>query len=201
MRFALLVLSLVLMPVAAFAVETPAGQEHVGADKIVRGTFNEQHQLQGVAQPMLTSGTFVVAPAKGLIWEMQMPMQTTTIIMADKAVQDFGGLPMKLSAKNLKHLYDMVGHALAGDWSGLEEDFVIRPSGGAGHWQMVLTPKPEAKAAKHYSAITVNGGKFLDKIVMTDVDGTSDTIMFSDVVMSPAVLTPKEQAFFTEAAM
>ena len=198
MRSFLLVLALALLPVAAGAVEAPSAQVHIGANAVLRGNFVEEHQVNAEQAPLHTSGHFVVAPARGLIWGIEKPFPTSTIITPEGAAQDIGGLAVKLPAKNLHHLYDMVGGALAGNWNELGEDFDVSRSGDARHWQMLLTPRSGEKPKLPYSAISVSGSRFVENIVMTKVDGSSDAFSFTDAVLSPASLTGQEAAIFNE---
>ena len=195
-RFFLLILALIVFPLTAKAVEAPAGQVRIDAGKVLRGHFVEDHQSAGTENPMHSSGHFIVAPANGLIWGIEKPFPTSTIISPNGAVQAVGGLVMRLPMKNIQHLYDTVGAALAGDWNGLNADFALTPGGDSHHWQMLLTPRPNGKAKLSYSTITVSGGRFVENIVMTKVDGSYDELNFTDEVLSPAPLSEKETASF-----
>jgi len=200
MRFFVLTFLLLTLSLTAHAIEAPSGQTVVDAGKILRGHFVEEHQLGNGQMPMQTSGHFVVAPAEGLIWGIEKPFPTLTIVTPHAAVQDLGGLVIKLPAKNLRHLYDMVGGALAGDWHNLESDFTITKSGGAAHWQMVLTPLPDGQHKLPYKVITVSGSRFVEDIVLTKADGNIDMFTFSDETLAAAPPTPQESATFGEAA-
>ena len=198
MRSFLLTLALTLLPLTAQAIEAPPAQTHIDANKVLRGNFVEDHQTNASQAPLHTSGHFVVAPAHGLIWGIEKPFPTATIITPNGAAQDLGGLAVKLPAKNLHHLYDMVGGALEGNWTELEEDFSITRNGDAHHWQMLLTPHTDEKPKLPYTAITVSGSRFVENIVMAKADGSSDAFSFTDAVLSPATLTAKESTLFSE---
>ena len=197
MRF-LLIFILAAIPCAAWAVETPASQIRIDATKVLRGRFVEEHSIQGSRNPMRSSGHFIVAPAHGLIWGIEKPFPTSTIITPNGAAQDIGGIAVKLPAKNIAHLYDIVGGALAGDWRGLEQDFVLTRSGEGQHWQMLLTPRPSNASRLPYATIAVDGSRFVENIVMTKVDGSYDSLSFSDELLSPAPLTAAENAVFNK---
>jgi len=193
-----LALVLVIFPIDVWAIEAPSGQIQIDATKVLRGRFIEQHQLPGAQAPLTSSGHFIVAPARGLIWGIERPFPTTTIVTPNGAAQDIGGMAMKLPAKNLRHLYDMVGGALAGDWNGLETDFEITSSGDGRHWQMTLTPRQNDKPKLSYARITASGGPFVENIVMTKADGSYDAFNFTDPVLSQAPLAANESAVFSE---
>jgi len=198
MRFFFLILFLALLPLTAKAVEAPPGQEMVDAHKVLRGHFIEEHQMGDGKMPLRTSGHFVIAPAQGLIWGIEKPFPTLTIVTPDAAAQDLGGMVIKLPAKNLRHLYDMVGGALAGNWNGLANDFDITKNGDAKHWQMLLTPRHTDQPKLPYATITVSGSHFVENIVLAKSDGSYDMFSFTDAVLSPMPLGVQEIAAFNE---
>ncbi len=194
----LALLCVLLWPCAAGAVEAPAGQIRLDAAHVLRGHFVDERQIAGMDKPMRTTGSFVAAPARGLIWGIEKPFPTSTVVTPDGAFQALGNISLKLPAKNLHHLYEMLGGALAGDWSGLEQDFTITPSGSGGHWQMRMTPRHPENAKLPYAMITVSGGSFVENILMAKGDGSIDALHFSDEVLSPAPPTAGETALFDQ---
>jgi hypothetical protein len=198
MRYLRVVLLLSLGSQTAHATDAPPGQVHIAPDQILRGNFVEEHPLKGMEQPMLSSGHFVVAPGHGLIWGIEKPLATTSIVTQSGVVQDLGGMAIKIPAKNIRHIYDMVGAALIGDWSGLEGDFAVTRNGDAHHWQMLLVPRPGGNAKLGYATITVSGSLFIENIVMTKGGGDYDSFTFSNVVLSQTPLDVHETALFAE---
>jgi hypothetical protein len=193
----LLAFALLLLPTVALAVEAPSGQVRVEDGKVLRGNFVEEREIKGVEEPLRLSGSFLAAPGKGLLWNIEKPVPTSTVITREGAYQKLGGLSMKLQVKKLAHLYDMVSKALAGNWQKLENEFEIAQSGSGERWQMVLTPRRGVSAKLPYASISVSGGRFVENIVMTRTDGISDALTFTNEVLSPAQLTQKELALFT----
>ncbi len=198
MRF-LLIVVLLGFSFAAQAVEPPAGQTPVGTQDVLRGQFFEEHLMKGFDSPTRATGSFTLAPARGLIWNIQQPFQTTTIVTQNGMVQNMGGISVRMPIKNLRHLYDMISGALAGSWDGLASDFVITPKGNASHWQMLLTPRPGAVHKTSYATITVSGGKFVENIAAVKGDGTYDSFSFSQVMLSSGPLPNAEIASFNKA--
>jgi hypothetical protein len=197
-RFFLLLIFLLVCPLAAQATDAPAGQIQINANQVLRGRFVEERQVKITDNPIETSGHFVAAPARGLIWSIEKPFPTSTIVTPNGAAQDIGGLALKLPAKNLPHLYAMVSAALSGDWSGLENEFTITRSGNAMHWQLLLTPRPNENLKQTYAAIAVSGGYFVENIVMTKTNNTYDSIGFSEEALSSQPLTANEVYAFNE---
>ena len=198
MRYLLLIFIATIFPLTALAIEAPTSQVRINADKILRGNFEEVHQIRGTDTPVITSGTFVVAPAQGLIWNIVHPFPTSTIITPNNAAQVVGGLVVKLPVKNLRHLYEMVGGALAGDWSKLETDYVIKRSSTATGWQMLLTPRHTKAPILPYTVITISGTRFVENIIMTNPDGRTDELTFTNNELSTPPLATKETTLFNK---
>lgn len=193
MRILAFLLLFTLFVPTAYAITAPAGQVLIDHGKVLRGQFVEEHHMGG-KEPLRSTGHFTVAPGHGLIWGIEKPFPTSTIITPQGMAQNIGGMIMKLPVRNLEHLYDIVGGALAGDWNGLEKDFDITQSSTAGHWNMLLTPRQGMSLP--YSTITVTGGKFVETIIMTKANGNSDSFSFRDAVLSAAPLNAQESAVF-----
>jgi len=199
MRSFFLTLLLLLFSSGVLAVEAPAGQIPIKPGDILRGRFVQEIHMSGMDKPMQSSGHFTVAPGHGLIWGIEMPMATTSVITPGGSMQDFGGVSVKLRIKNLRHLYAIVGGALAGDWSGLETDYLITRSNKDGQWQMQLTPRPNIQSTVPYTSITVTGGRYVENIVMMKRGG-ADTFSFTDETLARAPLTGDENVAFNKAA-
>ena len=200
MRLLLFMLFTVLAPSAAFAAAPDAGQIMVGAGDILRGHFTEQRHLKGFNGPMNSRGHFVVAPKYGLIWGMEKPFPTTTVITPAGLAQSVNGVSiMHLPAQKmpfLLHLYNMLGGALAGNWKELETDFtVVRSEDGEG-WQVILVPRRTDNPAMPFSSITVSGHRFVENVVLLKSDGDSDTLTFLNEVISSSPLTAAESLVF-----
>lgn len=200
MRSFVLAFFLATVPLSAWAIDAPSGQVPLDGNKVLRGNFVEEHQVNATKDPIHTSGHFLVAPANGLIWNIEQPFPTATVITPKGMVQEIGGIALKLPSKNLRHLFNTVEAALAGDWSGLEKDFVITRKDNAKNWQMILTPRHNEQATLPYTSITISGSRFVENITTTRPDGSFDTLSFTDETMSSAPLEGKEVVAFNKAA-
>ncbi len=199
MKFSVALLCAVILAAPAHAVDAPAAQAPISNGQILRGHFTELRQKLGDPTPMQTAGHFTVAPGFGLIWGIEQPFPTSTIVTPNGVAQEVGGMALKMPMKNLAHIFDMVGGALAGHWDALESDYVITPGGSAAKWQMVLTPRPDAPHKVTYSSITVSGGKFVENIAMLTANGTSDVFAFSDGDLATSAPTPQEAKLYAAA--
>ncbi len=195
MRF--LILALLFLSPAAMAAE--ADQTMIGDTEILRGHFTEQRHLQGFTGPLNAQGHFVVAPHLGLIWAVEKPFPTTTIITPAGLVQNVNGnAVMRLPSQKIpfmQHLYDTLGGALTGNWAALQSDFTVVRQGDAQNWQVTLTPIQSDNPAMPFSVITINGHRFVDTVVMQKPDGDSDNLVFSNEMISDVSTAAEKRAF------
>lgn len=173
-------LAMLLMPDMAFAdvIRTLADGE------ILRGSFVQERVLQGFEAPLRSEGRFVLAPGKGLIWRAEKPFAITTLMTAKGlAQQSDGSTTLNLPASRapfMAGLYDMLTGALAGDWRGLERDFVVEKSETAGKWHLRLNPRDDAPTASMpIVEIRVEGGEFVDAVEIEKQGGDIDRLKFT----------------------
>ncbi len=184
----------------AFAANANAGQVVMGNSDILRGRFIEERNLKGFNGPMNSEGHFVVAPEHGVIWGVEKPFPTTTVITPSGLVQSVGGINvMRLPAQKIPfmlHLYDMLGGVLAGNWKALETDFTVARSGDDQNWQVLLLPRRTDNPAMPFSSITVSGHQFVENVVLLKPDGDSDTLTFLNEALSSKPPSAAEKLAF-----
>jgi hypothetical protein len=198
MRFALFAVFLLLLAPSAAAADGPTSS--IAKDQVLRGRFVQERQISGFKTALRTEGRFVLAPSRGLIWQAEKPFAVTTIITPAGLDQTVDGKQtLNLDAAKLpflSRLYAMLGGALAGDWSKMESDFIVTRAGDDRRWQVRMVPRKADDPAMPFRSIVVNGGRFLDKILLTKPDGDEDTLTFSDQAVTKIPLTPAETAAF-----
>ncbi|MDD4617358.1 MAG: hypothetical protein PHW76_09710 [Alphaproteobacteria bacterium] len=192
----------ILPALAALAFSLPAfASEQIPIDsgKVLRGAFEEQKQVKGLNDPLHFTGKFIVAPDKGLIWKVEKPLATSTVITKTAAVQNLGGIAMPLKIRRLAQIYEIVGQALTGDWHSLQPDFSISRSNQGDHWIIVLKPRPGSTAKLPYATITVKGSSYVENITLAKADGVEDAFAFTNAELSQEPLTAQENALFASA--
>jgi hypothetical protein len=201
-RFLLFVLLVSLVPsvVLAADADTTAETILVRNSDVLRGSFTEEKHLQGFNGPINSEGHFVVAPEHGVIWDIEKPFATTTVITPVGLVQSVGGVNvMRLPAQKIPfmlRLYDMLGGVLAGNWKALETDFIVTRSGDDQNWQVMLSPRHTNNPAMPFSSITVSGHQFVENVVLLKPDGDSDSLTFLHEVLSSKPPSAAEKRAF-----
>jgi hypothetical protein len=186
--FLMVTLSLVYGADIAMGPKLAAGQT-------LHGRFIQERHLKGLAATLKSEGSFILAPGKGLIWRIEQPIQTTTVITPAGIRQIINGSEVQhIEAERVPfiahaHFYDMLNGSLMGDWSAKRHDFAVNSSGARNAWRTVLTPlRPDDPIAGMLSSIVIAGGKMVDSVDINRANGDSEHMAFLDQTVSSAPL-------------
>lgn len=163
----------------------------------LRGRFTQSRNLKGIAAPLKSSGSFVLLPGKGLIWRVENPIQTTTVITPAGIRQIINGNEVqRIEAAKvpfIAHFYDMMNGALMGDWTAMRHDFAVSIMGDRRAWRTVLMPlRPNDPIAGMIASIVISGGQMVDSVDINRANGDSEQIRFLDQVVSSAALSTED---------
>jgi hypothetical protein len=160
----------------------------------LHGRFVQARNLKGISSTLKSEGTFVLAPGKGLIWRIEDPIQTVTIITPDGIRQIINGSEVqRIDAAKvpfISHFYDMLDGALMGDWTAMRHDFAVQTKGDRVAWRTILTPvRPNDPIAGMLASIVISGGKMVDGVEISRANGDSERIAFLDQTVSGVALS------------
>ena len=160
----------------------------------LHGRFVQARNLKGISSTLKSEGTFVLAPGKGLIWRIEDPIQTVTIITPDGIRQIINGSEVqRIDAAKvpfISHFYDMLDGALMGDWTAMRHDFAVQTKGDRVAWRTILTPvRPNDPIAGMLASIVISGGKMVDGVEINRANGDSERIAFLDQTVSGVALS------------
>lgn len=206
LRIASLLFCLLLPMASASADDLQLGAPLKAGD-VLRGHFTQERSLQGFQAPLKSEGSFIVAAGKGLIWKVEKPFATTTIITPSGLVQTSQGTEtMRLPAAQIPfiaHLYDMLSGTMTGDLSGLKEQFQVETSGSPEKWSLHLTPKEAAAGDAQNMPIQrmdLTGDRYVESVDIHRQSGDRDLLAFSGQRIDRQPLSPEEQGLLTGAA-
>lgn len=196
-----LLLALAAILLVAPGQAQPATNQALHPGEMLRGRFEQERHLEGLATALKSEGHFLLAPGKGLIWQSEKPFAVVAVITPAGLMQRVGdGEPTRRPATQLPFLsrfYDMLSRALSGDWSALDHDFAIERRATATDWTIVLTPRSaDDPVAAQLASITVAGGTFVDTVEIRRPNGDWERLAFLDQSRAPAALTPEETNLF-----
>jgi hypothetical protein len=188
----------------AWAVDGPAP---LAAADLLSGQFTMERHLAGFGQPLTSTGSFHLSPAKGLIWAVEAPFPSVTVVTG-------AGISQGIGIGQLSHLdgseravpfVTLIGAVLSGDWNALEDSFSVttetgEKAGGNTNWQAILTPRPNGTLSNQIEAIKARGGRVVEAVTLRRTGGDWDAITLTDQSIMPPPLPPAVTELFTEAA-
>jgi hypothetical protein len=151
------------------------------AGDVLEGKFEQRRFLRGFDAPFVTTGKYHLIKGQGLLWIAQMPFQITTVITANIMAQTTeGGAVTFISVDQVPQLsqfYQMLDAILDGGIDGLDVDnFDVRKEAIDNElWRAELKPK-----SNHlFSSVQIEGGAFVDSVVLHKQNGDRDELDFS----------------------
>ena len=75
-------------------IGAPAAQAQslgLAGGEVLRGRFTQQRFLQGFNAPLISSGSFIVAPGRGIVWRGEAPFAIVTVMGPGGLVQRVAG--------------------------------------------------------------------------------------------------------------
>jgi hypothetical protein len=159
----------------------------LGDAEVLRGRFTQQRFLQGFNAPLASTGAFILAPNRGLIWRGETPFALLTAMGAGGLVQRVvGGATTRYPSSKLPllaQLYEVFSAALEGDWAKLEGIFEVERLGTPAKWQVMLVPrKKDGGMPLHHVAVL--GDRYVNSVEVARVNGDRDSIEFNEQVVS-----------------
>ncbi|UOP04641.1 LolA family protein [Conchiformibius kuhniae] len=176
--------STLLLTAAAAAAQafSPADlQAQLQKNQTVQGQFEQSRFIRSLNRPMQTSGTFVLQRQKGLLWQVQKPLEIKLRVRGDGIAQ--------WDAKNRRWHGNGAGHAqaaqvklfmalLGGDTAALNKQFDLRLSGSPQNWSLKLQPKT-AVMKQVFEGIDVAGnGALIQKVELREKQGERTVMRF-----------------------
>ena len=197
-----LLLALFAVPAAAQPGNMPA---EVPADAVLAGRFVQERRLSGFEAPLVSEGTFVLAPGHGIIWRTVAPFESATVLGPKALLQiSSDGEVSRLPASRvplLGQILAMMEGTLSGRWEALESQFAVERRQTPSGWHVRLTPHGgQGVLASQIEAIEGDGGRFLERLVIHRSGGDVDIISFPDATISRTPLSPEQSNLFAQAS-
>jgi Outer membrane lipoprotein carrier protein LolA-like len=172
---------------------------------VLRGRFVQERHLSGFATPIRSEGSFVLSPGEGLIWRVEKPLATTTVVTPAGLVQlasdgrEMTRLPAA-RAPFLARLFDLLNAVLQGNPAELEQVFTVTRRSEGAHEHLQLMPRrPEDIATSRIQSIAVTLGRFAEDVEIRRADDDFDRLSFTGQAVTPAPLTDEEAKLFASA--
>lgn len=159
---------------------------------LLRGRFEQDKALQGFAQPLKSTGDYLLLRGKGLLWRTAKPFASQLVVTRD-AIRSEGAGAFRLDAQRepaVRLITTLLLALLDGNLAALQAQFELTGRDGA-NWKAELTPKAPA-LAKLFTRIELEGDSQVRRIRLLETQGDSTLIRFAEQAEQPTPLTAEE---------
>ncbi len=187
---------LLTWPLQAAPLSRAEVQQLLALSQAKEARFEQEKQVAGLSQPLRASGELLLVRDLGLWWQQQKPFPLTLTLTPTRMVQQMAGQPATvIDNPQLLEFSQMLLALFGSDEATLGRYFTIDFHSTEDGWQLVLVPTL-APLDKVFASLTLSGQGQLDQLLISDKQGDSTRIRFSDWRERPLPLTPEEQARF-----
>jgi hypothetical protein len=197
------------LPAFAAAASTPANanaavpvakiQAMLAKPPVMCGRFDQSKTLAGMKKPLAANGRFCVVQEKGVLWRTLQPFPNTLRLTRGEIIHYQGDrVAMRLDAKTeptVRMINQVLFSLLAGDLAQLEQLFKVDGTVGTDSWNVTLVAR-EPALAKAIGTIRLDGGAYVNNIVISEASGDRTSIVFSKIESGARALSPEEAALF-----
>lgn len=159
--------------------------------EIVRGNFVQEKYLRALPQPLVSSGSFVLARDRGLLWLLREPVQQDYRIssagIAQRDADSWQQSDQQGPAARQNGLFLAVLH---GDTQALQRDFDLELNGTSQAWALTLTPRSKL-LGQIFTRILIQGSATAERIELVETQGDSTLIRLNDLQINDQ-LDPSE---------
>lgn len=159
---------------------------------LLRGRFEQEKALQGFAQPLKSSGDYLLLRGKGLLWRTAKPF-ASQLVVTREAIRSEGAGAFRLDAQRepaVRLITTLLLALLDGNLAALQAQFELTGRDGA-NWKAELVPQAPA-LAKLFTRIELDGDSQVRRIRLLEAQGDSTLIRFAEQSEQPAQLTTEE---------
>lgn len=178
-----------------------AVRERLQEFSVLRGEFSQEKHLQGFRNPLRSSGRFLLARSRGVIWETQKPFPSTLILNAKGLTElgEQGDRRALLDAEEspaVTMLNALLPALISGDLDVLAASFDVNETVTSGQgWKLHLIPRP-GPMQQVFESISLQGEAFVNEVELRERNGDSSVLMFSALQSSVTELDADEARRF-----
>lgn len=191
-------LMLMALPMMALAKPITQAEVHrlLSADPARRASFEQEKLVEGLAQPLKSSGELLLVRGQGLWWHQQAPFELALSLTERRMSQRVGQAPAQvIDNPQLLEFSSMLLALFGSDEQALTRYFTLDFHSDEQGWTLVMTPLA-APLNKVFAHLTLQGGERLERLVIADRQGDETRIRFSRWQAVSLPLSAEEQAYF-----
>ena len=166
---------------------------------VVRGGFEQLKSVKGFKQPLRSSGDFIVARGKGIVWHVQQPFESVLVVKPDSLQSrgSDGKVTMQMRAQDepvLRTVNAMLFAVMSANLAELAQHFEVTGQVAAKGWSLHLVPR-DPTLAQWLSAVDLQGNQFVQEVRLQEARGDASVIRILTPVAENA-LRPQDAAQF-----
>jgi hypothetical protein len=171
----------------------------LGHAKVLSGKFVQRRYLKGLDRPLVSSGDFVLARERGILWRTAAPFPSEFVLSAGGvSLRDAGNETRLSNAEHpgLRPVLEMFFALFALDVQRLADSFDLYGESSGDRWQVGLRPR-ESGLAQVFDRAVIGGAQQVERIELSSSGGDRTEIEFSGVE-TRAALDASDAARFSE---
>lgn len=172
--------------------------QQVSATPVVHAQFEQQKKLTSLNKTYVSKGNVVFSKQQGVLWQMQTPVQADLVVTPQKLVQKTQRTMSQINVQQSPYgsVATLFLQLMAGDEKALASNFnIVSATHNNQAWAVTLTPK-SSLFKKLFNQVNVQGGRYVNQIVIQEKDRNITQIRFSQQTSQPQNLTAQEHALF-----
>ncbi|TCB31600.1 outer membrane lipoprotein carrier protein LolA [Acinetobacter sp. ANC 4635] len=172
--------------------------QQVSATPVVHAHFEQQKKLISLNKTYVSKGNVVFSKQQGVLWQMQTPVQADLVVTPQKLVQKTQRTMSQINVQQSPYgsVATLFLQLMAGDEKALASNFnIVSATHNNQAWAVTLTPK-SSLFKKLFNQVNVQGGRYVNQIVIQEKDRNITQIRFSQQTSQPQNLTAQEHALF-----
>lgn len=160
-----------------------AVRERLQQPEWLRGEFTQTKKVPGFVKPLVSSGNFVAARGRGVLWRTLKPFASELRLTHNEIRATQGGqTAMRLEAARepaVRLITTLMFALLNGDVSGLTGLFELSGSVKGPGWQLALVPRPGA-LQQVLKKVELEGDGFVRRIQLFEANGDESLIQIAN---------------------
>jgi outer membrane lipoprotein-sorting protein len=190
----------VVVPSALAADPLAQVRAQVAQVPLLRGDFAQEKQVAGFRNPLRSSGRFLLARDKGVVWTTTAPFPSEIVITQDRILsrQRDGSRRVEVDGKQqpgMRSVNAMMFALMSGDIKALTSTFEVKETPSGQGWKMTLVPRSR-QLAQAFTSVSLSGDRYVREVELREANGDLTRLRFSGMSEAPATLSRDEAARF-----
>jgi hypothetical protein len=166
-----------------FLLPVVAGAQEVPIPEVLSGRFAQVREIKQAGITLRSEGSFSISKSAGIKWATEKPFSSTVTLSPDTA---------PVGGEVAKQMAAIVQGLLVQDYRALSKYFSVTRSKKKNGFEVLLKTTDET-IAKVFSEIVITGEKHINAVTLSNRQGDTTTIKFTDIRESADYLPGTDQ--------